>query len=296
MRSHAPSSAQRLNERSSDRTCNRLRSDEADVPSDCDETPPSATKRVGLLAFAHMLPWLTGTLLAVGVVTWLSAISSEPIRLEAAPPPAPRTSLSLSEQQPTTNQAPPTSSSDASNRTPDLRPTTQPQRSEAGVTSITESRETSATPTLMTDALTSQSTLRRRIEDAGRVETTLAGSLALDPGGLAEQSGDGAGATTQVPSWRVVQRREPRLLSVPLLSRYYPTAARQVNLEGETTVRVWVDESGRVARVDAVESVPADVFDRAARRVARQLRFEPALIDGQPVASAFEVRLAWRLE
>lgn len=90
--------------------------------------------------------------------------------------------------------------------------------------------------------------------------------------------------------------RSPVVLEPPDLSAYYPRRARMRGVSGRSTIRVTVDRRGTVTGVQVLASTPADVFDHAARRVGRSLRFRPALRDGEPVAATVTLKLVWRLE
>ncbi|HEX8097558.1 MAG TPA: TonB family protein [Pyrinomonadaceae bacterium] len=61
----------------------------------------------------------------------------------------------------------------------------------------------------------------------------------------------------------------------------YPLLARQNKVGGVVTVRVVVDESGRVIKAEAVDGPPT--LRRAAVEAAYDARFSPTLVSGQPV-------------
>ncbi len=90
--------------------------------------------------------------------------------------------------------------------------------------------------------------------------------------------------------------RGPVLLQPPDLSEYYPRRARRRGITGRTTVRLTVSADGRVIDAAVLRSTPPGVFETAAGRVARTLRFRPALRAGRPVASVISVNMIWRLE
>lgn len=82
------------------------------------------------------------------------------------------------------------------------------------------------------------------------------------------------------------------LLHQPDPEIYYPTAARRRGQEGESELVVEVLPSGAIAAVELRRSTPPGVFDAAARRWARALRFAP---HDQAGAVAVPLRLEWRL-
>jgi len=61
----------------------------------------------------------------------------------------------------------------------------------------------------------------------------------------------------------------------------YPPIAKAARASGTVTVQIVVDESGRVISASAVSGHP--LLQQAAVAAARQARFEPTLLDGQPV-------------
>lgn len=61
---------------------------------------------------------------------------------------------------------------------------------------------------------------------------------------------------------------------------------------GTIILDVWIDESGNVACVKIVRSIPLD--DQAAVDAVRQWKFAPATIAGRPIAVIQEVRVQKR--
>lgn len=90
--------------------------------------------------------------------------------------------------------------------------------------------------------------------------------------------------------------RNPAVIEPPDLSAYYPRRARMRGVTGRTTIRITIATDGSVADVRVLDSAPPGVFDHAAARVGRALRFQPALRDGRPVPATVSLRLVWRLE
>lgn len=86
------------------------------------------------------------------------------------------------------------------------------------------------------------------------------------------------------------------LIQPPDLSLYYPYRARLRGITGTTRLRLQVGADGRVGAVEVLSSAPAGVFEAAAGRVGRSLRFRPALKRGEAAASSVELSLVWRLE
>lgn len=80
--------------------------------------------------------------------------------------------------------------------------------------------------------------------------------------------------------------REPRLLSKPtpqeVFGADYPPDARAQNIQGLTRVKLLIDESGTVKKVQAVKGPP--LLRAAAEALALRFRYVPAQKDGKPVA------------
>jgi len=77
----------------------------------------------------------------------------------------------------------------------------------------------------------------------------------------------------------------PRLTAQPDLRRFYPPEARRKEREGSVVLRLWLDATGAVTRAEIISN-PGDGLGEAAVRAARELRFSPAKIRGEPVATS----------
>jgi protein TonB len=74
----------------------------------------------------------------------------------------------------------------------------------------------------------------------------------------------------------------------------YPLAARSLRLEGTVTLRVLVDESGKVAAVEPVPGRSAEVLVNAAARAARGWTYRAATKDGVPVKVWLTERVSFK--
>ncbi|KAA5804714.1 energy transducer TonB [Alkalicaulis satelles] len=63
----------------------------------------------------------------------------------------------------------------------------------------------------------------------------------------------------------------------------YPMAAAQASLEGVALVSFTVGADGRVKDAEVVFSAPHTIFGEEALRAVRRWRYEPRMVDGQPV-------------
>jgi TonB family protein len=86
--------------------------------------------------------------------------------------------------------------------------------------------------------------------------------------------------------------REPKLISDPRLS--YPATARQTKVEGDVLVTADVDATGKVKSAKAV-SGPA-LLRVGAEDTVKGWKYEPATINGRPVATQVTVKLEFRLK
>jgi protein TonB len=73
----------------------------------------------------------------------------------------------------------------------------------------------------------------------------------------------------------------------------YPDFARRARIQGTVVLMMTVDERGVPLQVRALDGHPA--LQEAAMQAARQWRFEPARLDGRPVAASFRLTLNFRL-
>ena len=76
----------------------------------------------------------------------------------------------------------------------------------------------------------------------------------------------------------------------------YPDSARRRGIEGYVKLAFTITADGKVENVRVVESSPARVFDREARRAALRWRFAPRSEGGQLVAREAVKKLEFRLE
>lgn len=79
------------------------------------------------------------------------------------------------------------------------------------------------------------------------------------------------------------------------LDRFFPRAARLRGLTGRSRLRLAIGDDGRVVTATVLSSEPSGVFDTAAERLGRSLRFRPALSAGRAVASVKEFDIAWTI-
>ena len=116
----------------------------------------------------------------------------------------------------------------------------------------------------------------------GPVNTSGSGSETANPGGGGKEESD-------APPPAAIKKAPPKTISggvlngkaVSLPKPAYPAAARAVRASGAVQVQVLIDEEGRVVSASAAGGHP--LLQAAAVAAARQARFSPTLLSGQPV-------------
>jgi TonB family protein len=112
------------------------------------------------------------------------------------------------------------------------------------------------------------------------------------------QSGFG---DTEAPSKAQVKTKaaEPvaKLVPAEIVSKptpVYTDEARKLHIEGEVLLEVVFESSGRLRIVRVVRGLGYGL-DEAATRAAEQIRFKPALRDGQPADSTAVLHIVFQL-
>ncbi|HEU0037603.1 MAG TPA: TonB-dependent receptor [Kofleriaceae bacterium] len=90
-----------------------------------------------------------------------------------------------------------------------------------------------------------------------------------------------------------VVTKPPKLLQA--VAPEYPPAALAAGKTAKVKVKIYIDATGIVTKVDVLEKV-GDGFDEAAVAAALQYVFEPAEIDGKPAAIAVETAINFVIE
>jgi len=85
--------------------------------------------------------------------------------------------------------------------------------------------------------------------------------------------------------WYTADEVDVRALPLQDVTLSYPEALSTVRMPGRVRIALFIDENGWVVKTQVVESEPARVFDEAAIRAWREVRFSPALKSQQPVKS-----------
>src|SRR3954453_4043122 len=90
-----------------------------------------------------------------------------------------------------------------------------------------------------------------------------------------------------------VVTRSPKLIQAQ--APEYPPAALAAGKQAKVSVRIHIDDTGIVSKVDVVAQI-GDGFDEAAIAAAMQYVFDPAEIDGKPAAITVETTINFVIE
>lgn len=81
-----------------------------------------------------------------------------------------------------------------------------------------------------------------------------------------------------------------------LMAALYPVDLRDARIGGKTTVWVWIDEKGAVARRMVSQGSGYCQLDNAALAVTKAMRFSPAQRNGEPIAVWSEFPISFRVQ
>lgn len=107
----------------------------------------------------------------------------------------------------------------------------------------------------------------------------------------------GANVLPEIPQPVVTPtHQDPRLLTPPSeLKPPYPPSKILSEEEAVLTLRLSIDEHGRVAAVEPVGRTDRDFLDAARRYLMAHWRYQPAMDDGRAVASSMVITLRFEL-
>ncbi len=125
--------------------------------------------------------------------------------------------------------------------------------------------------------------------------------LPLDPGPVADPApiaGGGASILADIPNFTAMPLRTgPRLLTPPSeMKPPYPPMKLLNEEEGAITVRLTINDQGRVIAVDPVGRADPAFLEAARRHLLAHWRFRPASEDGRAVGSSTVVTLHFELD
>ena len=114
--------------------------------------------------------------------------------------------------------------------------------------------------------------------------------------GAGEGAGEGQGAAPPpAPPREPVLRRAVKKSGRDPGPDDYPRTAWRRGWQGDVTVNLIVDASGKVKRVDLVNAT-RNCFVAPTERVLSEWRFEPATRDGRPIEGVYPQTVRWRID
>ena len=84
--------------------------------------------------------------------------------------------------------------------------------------------------------------------------------------------------------------KEPRLISSVL--PVYPIGAIQAGVQGDVVIQTTIDKDGKVVEMHVVSG--PTMLRQAALDALRRWKYEPSMLDGQPVAVQMQVTIKFR--
>jgi len=83
----------------------------------------------------------------------------------------------------------------------------------------------------------------------------------------------------------------------PAITRHvepaYPEAAARRNLSGKVVIRLYIDNKGRVERVQTLRARPAGYFEQSVERAFREARFTPGMKGGHAVRTKMTIEVSF---
>lgn len=110
-----------------------------------------------------------------------------------------------------------------------------------------------------------------------------------------------ASISTPAPVSSLAKPQKPaesslKLVRTQTIAPDYPKKAARLGEEGWVDLQLTIDPDGKVSRVSVVESQPRMLFDSAARRAARQWRYQPPSLAGVDEPITTQIRLNFVLD
>lgn len=93
----------------------------------------------------------------------------------------------------------------------------------------------------------------------------------------------GSGVPSLAPHYFLSRELDVRPGIMTRVHPEYPRAAARRLLSGSVVVRLYIDESGRVEKVQTLRATPPGYFERSAEEAFRTARFTPGIKGGAPV-------------
>lgn len=120
------------------------------------------------------------------------------------------------------------------------------------------------------------------------VAQQIAPALAAPSGDTGPESGASAAGPAGLPAAEVFYRGkelDERAEAINYADLEYPESALAAGVTGKVTLRLMIDHLGALRDASVTEAQPPGVFEAAALKAARSLKFRPAIRNGVPVGS-----------
>ena len=91
-------------------------------------------------------------------------------------------------------------------------------------------------------------------------------------------------------------RKAINLTNPAFLKKFYPRRAERRRITGTSVVKITINTDGKVTAAEVIRSEPVGIFERAAQRAALEMRYQPAVQNGKPIATTQQVTLTWSLQ
>jgi protein TonB len=161
---------------------------------------------------------------------------------------------------------------------------------EAALRRLDELATTDQSEGVRSTARSAAARLRGQPEPTGRVVASVQ-SPSHSPAGESAQAAPTAAHGAQSGIAELGYDQPPKPIRSPRPK--YPLAAFKARIEGTVLVEVLIDARGRVARSRVIQSVPG--LDEGALATVRQWLFEPAVKNGQTVATLAHIPVHFRI-
>lgn len=96
------------------------------------------------------------------------------------------------------------------------------------------------------------------------------------------------------PYYYPAKELDKRAVPLAAINPVYPEASLTKKIEGYVVLRLLINETGKVDKVEVMKSVPVGVFDSSARSAFGKARFSPALKNGAAVKSQMVVEVKYQ--
>ena len=119
--------------------------------------------------------------------------------------------------------------------------------------------------------------------------------IVLVPGALAAGCGSSVSSQNPVAGPAAGVKYEPPRRK-KAVTPVYPAALKKQGIEADVSVRITIDETGKVTAVKVVRGSPHPDFNESARQSAFAEEFTPATRDGVPIPFLVSFTYRFRLE